>query len=112
MNILQALKEYTLSNENSKTLPDSKFIQEFCTYLFQTNIFKNLDSIIELLKSGDMKLVNDLRKSQNFEENLIPDEQDSSDEEYKLTKIREFDQDHEQEALENQLIQSHFYERL
>jgi hypothetical protein len=70
LNVIDALKEYVQNNEDSSELPDPKFISEFCTYLFQTNIFKNLDAIMELLQDENVEIVNDLRKSQNFKDTL------------------------------------------
>ena len=112
LNILEALKQYSLQNSESQQLPDTKFIQEFCTYLFQTSIFKNLDMIIDLLKSEDINTVNEMRKSLNFKEII-------NDEAYNLSFVNQEDVVNDSDYRisrfvqeENQGIEAHLYDRL
>lgn len=119
INILDALRDYCYEHKDSDELPDKKFIAQFITYMFQTNIFRNLDSCLELLKSDEnIELMNQLRKSNQFKNDILEgNEQKNSNskagsgEDFLANsnlKITRFDTEDQNELL----IENHIYERL
>jgi hypothetical protein len=70
LDVIEALKQYSNKYKDSEEIPDTKFIAQFCTYLFQTNIFRNLDQIIELLKEENLEVVNEMRKDAQLRKNI------------------------------------------